>query len=152
MAAFFLRKFLNDADLAAITAAIGEAEKSTTGEIRVCIRHRRHWKERKLTLHELALGEFLRLHMERTSKRTGVLILLLFNERRFHIIGDEGIHAKVGDALWGKVAAKMGEQFRSGHFRQGIVAGVEEVGKELATHFPRTMLGPNELPDDVIIE
>lgn len=152
MAAWFLRKYLNDTDLAAITAAIGEAEAHTIGEIRVSIRHRRHWKERKLSLHELTVGEFQRLGMENTRGRTGVLILLLFSERAFQIVGDEGIHAVVGDELWTRIAQAMSADFKQGRFRDGIVHGVQAVGAELAEHFPKTEGDVNELGNDVVVK
>lgn len=151
MAAFFLRKYLNDADLAAITAAIGEVEKSTIGEIRVAIRHRRQWKERKLTLHEIALAEFSRLRMEMTKARTGVLILLLFSEHKFHIVGDSGIHAEMGDAAWASIAQSMSAHFKEGNFRDGIIFGIRAVGKELIEHFPKTAGDIDELSNEVAV-
>ena len=152
MSAWFLRNYLKDADLAAITTAVSMAERNTDGEIRVCIRHRRHWKERKLSLHEIAVGEFQRLGMHNTATHAGVLILLLFSERKFHIIGDSGIHAKVGDQTWEHIAHSMGLHFKQGKFRDGIIHGVEQVGEKIATYFPKTEGDVNQLADDVVVD
>src|SRR5690242_15751416 len=94
------KRILSDEDLRILSEKISEAETGTSGEIRVVVRHARHWKERSLTLHELALREFRRLNMHKTAGRTGVLILLLVSEKSFQIIGDEGIHAKVKEGTW----------------------------------------------------
>jgi uncharacterized membrane protein len=149
MAQWFLRKYLNNLDLAQITSAVAVAEQGTLGEIRVAIRHRRHWRERKLTLHELTVQEFQRMGMQKTAERSGVLILLLISERKFHIVADEGIHLKVADGTWESVASSMGKHFKSGQFRIGIIQGVETVGKILAEHFPRGDKKGNELTDEV---
>ena len=144
------KKYLSKDDLHAIGAAIGEAEKSTSGEIRVVVRHRKHWGEGKLQLHELALKEFYKLGMEKTKERTGVMIMILFSTRQFHIVGDEGIHAKVPDGTWDSIAQQMTAHFKKGNYRDGIDEAVAEVGKVLAANFPRSEKNTNELPDDVV--
>jgi len=148
----FIRRFLSEKDLETIANLIAEVEKQTIGEIRVSIRERKHFLERKLTLHELALREFYRLGMEKTRQRTGVLIFLLFSEKKFHIIADEGIHRRVSDGTWERVADAMSAHFRRGHFCQGICEGIERVGKILAENFPTQAGDVNELPNQVNIE
>lgn len=135
-----------------VSAAIAEVEQKTSGEIRVVLRHVRHKKEKALSLHELALHEFHHLGMEKTQHRTGILILILFAERKFHIIADEGIHAKVDDGTWDKLAGKMSAHFKNEKYRGGIIETVREVGSLLARHFPRQAGDADELPNDVIEE
>lgn len=147
---FLLRKYLGEEDIKAVTAKIAGVENQTSGEIRVSIRHRRQWRERKHSLHELALAEFTRLGMQRTIDRTGVLILLLMSERKFHIIADEGIHTKVAEGTWDSIAGGMSSQFKEGRFAQGICDAVEAVGNELRKHFPRKPDDRNELPNEVV--
>jgi uncharacterized membrane protein len=146
----FGSKYFSKEDLQSITRAIAAAERSTGGEIRVVVRHRRHWKERKLSLHELTLGEFHRLGMQNTRERIGVLILLLLSERQFQIIADEGIHRKVGDGTWNEIAAGMTAHFKSGNYLAGILEAVGKVGDVLHEHFPGRHSDGNELPDDVV--
>jgi uncharacterized membrane protein len=145
-----MKKYLTKEHLHELSASISEAERNTSGQIRVVLRHRRHWNERKLSLHDLAMKEFFRLKMERTRDRTGVLILLLFSERKFHVLADEGIHAKVPDGTWEKVAEKMSGHFKGGKFVAGISEAIRAVGAELARHFPRRSDGTNELPNDIV--
>lgn len=148
----FLKKYLSDEDLHRISSAIAKAERNTKGEIRVSIRHRRHWRERSMPLHVLALGEFHRLGMHRTKERTGVLILLLFSERRFQIIADEGIHGRVEDGTWDALAEKISLHFREGKFCEGLIGAVSNVGAVLAKHFPGDAVSADELPNEVDVQ
>ena len=148
----FLKKYLSETDLAGIAAKIGEAEETTSGEIRISIRHRRHWRERKLSLHELAVREFHRLNMHGTRERNGVLILLLFSERKFHIVADEGVHGKVQDGTWDLIADGMASHFKQGNFCDGICEGISAVGEVLRRHFPPHTGDQNELPNEVSIQ
>lgn len=146
----FLKKYLSDEELKAVAAKITEAERNTSGEIRVSIRHSRSLNERKLSLHELALKEFTHLNMQKTAGRTGVLILLLMSERKFHVIADEGIHKKVQEGAWDRIAESMSTHFRAGNFSRGICDAVDAVGAELKKHFPSQTNNRDELPNDVI--
>ena len=144
------KRYLSKKDFQSLSSTIGDAEKSTCGQIRVVVRHRRHRSEWKLTLHELALGEFYRLGMEKTHARTGVLILILFSERQFQIVADDGIHTRVEDGTWEKIAEEMSSHFRKGRFRDGIAEAIRTVGAVLAHHFPRESGDANELPDEIV--
>jgi uncharacterized membrane protein len=93
---------------------------------------------------------FDRLGMRQTRDRNAILFFLVPGRRRFAILGDEGIHAKVGPEFWKKVAAAVGAHFAKGEFTEGLVDGIETVGRELASHFPFDPQGDvNELSDDI---
>jgi len=51
------------------------------------------------------------------------------------VLGDEGIHARVGDEFWQAVAARMAARFRVHDWTGGLVDGIQEIGERLATHF-----------------
>jgi uncharacterized membrane protein len=146
----FENKYLSKTDLKSLSAVIADAEKNTAGEIRVVIRQRRHWKERKLSLHDLTLREFYRLGMQNTRDKTGVLILLLLSERKFQIIADEGIHKKVEDGKWDKLAGSMTDCFKKGNYSEGIAETIRAVGDELSKHFPRRPDDTDELSNEII--
>ena len=139
-------------DLAAIAIAVGEAEKTTAGEIRVSIRQRRKWREKKRTIEELTRQEFHLLGMTKTKDRTGILIFLLLEDKKFFILADDGIHAKVEDGTWDKITKEMSDHFSQKNFRLGIIHGVKSVGGELAKYFPRKSDDTNQLPNDVHIQ
>ena len=136
-------------DLAAIALAVSEAEKTTAGEIRVSIRQKRKWREKKRTIEEIARQEFHVLGMTKTKDRTGILIFLLLEDKKFFILADDGIHTKVKDGSWDKIAGEMSDHFSQKNFRLGILHGVKSVGAELAKYFPRKYDDTNELPNDV---
>lgn len=144
------KPYFSKDDLNTLSAVIAEAEKKTSGQIRIVVRHSKHWNEKRLSLHQLALKEFHRLGMQHTRNRTGVLLLLLFSERKFHIIADEGIHKKVDDGTWDRIAEVLSAHFKEGRYVQGISDAVTAVGAELTKHFPRSARDTNELPNDVV--
>ncbi|MBI5463719.1 MAG: TPM domain-containing protein [Ignavibacteriales bacterium] len=145
------KHILSKDDLHAVTEAIRAAERKSSGEIRVEIRQRRHRKERALSIEQIARREFVSLGMTKTKGRTGILIFLLLEDRKFQILADQGIHEKVDDSVWAELANHMSKHFAHGEFRRGLVRTVEAVGDLLAQHFPRSSADRNELPDDVKI-
>lgn len=147
-----VKYFFPPEDLKAIADAIGEAEKTTLGEIRVDVRQRRNWLERKFSVEAMARREFKKLGMMQTKQRTGILIFLLLQDRAFYILADEGIHRKVEDGTWDAIAGEMSKHFSQKNFRFGIIHGVKRVGEILTRHFPEDPKDKkNELPNEVSI-
>ncbi len=147
---YFAKKILSKEDLQALAGEIGEIEKKTSGEIRIVLRHRRHFTERKMSLQDLALKEFHKLGMSRTKHKSGVLIFLLVAERKFQIVADEGIHSKVEDGTWDSVAASMSRHFKANSFRKGLSEALQTVGQILVKHVPREGNEGNELSNEVV--
>ncbi|MBI4991719.1 MAG: TPM domain-containing protein [Candidatus Harrisonbacteria bacterium] len=139
--------FFSEEALARIKEAVGEAEKKTSGEIRVVVLQKCDYLDSRIQ----ALMEFERAGMQNTRDKTGVLILLALRERKFEIVADEGINAKIVPEEWQKLSADMAQYFRDGLFAEGVLLAVNRVGHELAEHFPRKSDDINELPDDVIL-
>jgi uncharacterized membrane protein len=128
-----------------VVEAIQQAEHMTSGEIRVSVASF-FWGD----VAKVADKAFQRLHMEKTAARNGVLFFVVPSRKRFVILGDAGIHAKVGQAFWEDVAACVAARFREGDFTQGLVNGIHLVGERLAEHFPSAGADDqNELPDEV---
>src|SRR5512133_332625 len=132
-------------DQAQVVAAIRAAEQVTSGEIRVSVAPF-FWGDVEKT----AGKAFRRLGMANTADRNGVLIFLVPSRKRFAILGDVGIHEKVGQAFWEEASACLSAQFRQGAFTEGLVEVIQLVGERLATHFPYAGTADrNELPEDV---
>lgn len=127
-----------------VVAAIADAERKTSGEIRIVI-SRQNIAEPVAE----AQKQFERLGMTDTVLRNGVLILLAPRSHTFAVIGDTAIHEKCGAAFWTDLAAAMTEHFRAGDFTGGLVQGIERAGGLLATHFPRAHDDKNELPNSI---
>lgn len=100
---------------------------------------------------EQALQEFHLLRLRETRERTGVLIFVSLFEHRVVVLGDAGIHAKVGDAHWERTRDAVLEGIVRGSLADGLVAGVRACGDVLAEHFPRTPGNENEIADRLIV-
>lgn len=142
------RKFIKKIDAARIKQAIQAAEKSTSGEIRVSVAPFFWGKVRPV-----AETAFVRLGMANAKMRNGILFFIVPSRRKFIILGDKGIHEKVGQEFWEHLASAMSKEFKKGQFLDGLLIGIEEVGKHLAVHFPfNPMTDKNELADDIDFE
>ncbi len=127
-----------------IVAAIREAEKKTSGEIRVFISHKKIDDPIPV-----AQAHFVEMGMAKTQDRNGVLIFVAPRAHKFAIIGDTGVHARCGDDFWRQVADEMTGHFRKSEFSSGIIHGITRAGELLASHFPRHPGDRNQLPDDI---
>jgi uncharacterized membrane protein len=139
--------FLKAVDHDRIVAAIAEAEKRTSGEIRVFV-------SRKKTDDALrAAGQcFKKLKMDQTPLRNAVLLFIAPVSHRFAVIGDTAVHAKCGDDFWREVVEGMESGLKRGDFTEALLHGVEKVSSLLAAHFPPDPEGRNNLPDAVVEE
>lgn len=133
---------LAPADEAKILEAIRRAEARTSGEIRVHLENR--CRGDVLTA---ARAVFDRLGMRRTEARNGVLFFVAIGDRRFAVVGDEGIDRAVGAAFWDGIRDGLRERFRRGDFAGGLEAAILEAGEALSRFFPRRDGDRNELPD-----
>jgi len=128
-----------------IQQAIREAERRTSGEVRVAVAHF-FWG----SVEKAADRCFERLGMTKTADRNGILFFVVPSRRRFVVRGDAGIHEKVGAPFWTSVAEAVAKHFKAGDYTSGLVEGITTVGQQLAVHFPHQgEKDANELPDAV---
>lgn len=127
-----------------ILTAIEEAERCTSGEIRVFISH-----QKVADPVAAAQEKFENLNMRATAERNGILFFIAPRSRNFAIIGDEGIHARCGDGFWQELASTLSAAFREGKLTEGLVATIERCGTLLSEHFPRRGDDRNELPNEI---
>lgn len=114
----------------------------------------RHFVPERRATHaaeEQASQEFYRQGLRETRDRTGILIFVSLFERRVVVLGDVGIHAKVGDDHWQKTRDAILAGIARGALADGIVAGVKACGDVLAEHFPASSKSANELEDRLIV-
>ena len=139
------RKLLKAIDVERVKAAIAAAECSASGEVRVSVAPF-FWG----SVRRVAEKAFVRLGMTGTKDRNGVLFFIVPARKKFTVLGDEGIHAKVDRNFWESLAGLMSGHFRKGEFTEGLVAAIEEAGRQLAAHFPcDPSTDVNELTDDI---
>ena len=136
--------FFSKEQQAQILASVKEAELETSGEIRVHI-------ETSLSgdVLDRAAWLFRKMGMDKTAERNGVLFYLVVSDRKFAIIGDAGINAKVPAGFWDDISEVLKKDFKEGKFTEGLVEGIIMAGNQLKTHFPHRLEDVNELPDDI---
>jgi uncharacterized membrane protein len=142
-----VRAFLGEDDLATVAQAIAAAEARTSAEIRVHLDHRCPGDAMPR-----AVAVFERLGMHRTAARHGVLIYVSIDDHKLAVLGDQGIHERVGQAYWERLVEAVLGHFREERPRDGLLHAVADVGAVLARHFPRRRGDVNELSDQVSIE
>ncbi len=135
----------NEQEQELIANTIAEAEKLTSGEIRIAID-----KHCEGDAFEKATSYFAKLGMEKTKHRNGVLIYLAHADHKFAIIGDQGIHKVVPADFWETTRTAMQAHFAGGNLVQGVIAGITLAGEKLALFFPYQNGDINELPNDII--
>jgi len=140
------RDFLSKLEHARIVSAIREAESKTSGEIRVYIQRGKFETDPV----RLAQKKFQRLGMHKTHERNAVLIFVAPRAHKFAVVGDKAIHEKCGEQFWQHVVDGMRVHFQDEKFSHALTEAISEVGKVLATHFPRTSADANELPDEIV--
>jgi len=127
-----------------IIQAIKDAEKETSGEIRVHL-------DLRCTGAALdqAVKMFEKLKMHETRLRNGTLIYIAVKDHKFAIFGDEGINEIVSDNFWEDVKDEMRNYFIKAQFADGVSRGIYLVGEKLKVFFPYKQDDVNELPDDI---
>lgn len=136
------KEFQKQINESRILFAIREAERKTSGEIRIMISD-----QKVQDPVQEAQKIFVREKMDRTRERNAVLIWIAPVCQKFAVIGDQGIHEKVGNEFWSQMVQKVGEAFKKGCFTEGLVQAIETVGEGLAKYFPRKTDDQNELSD-----
>ena len=136
--------FLSKEEEQEIVQAIVEAEKNTSGEVRVHIEN--HSNKTPL---ERAQEVFFELKMEATNDRNGVLFYVSVTDKKFAIIGDQGINELVATDFWNATKEIVLNHFKQGAFKQGLVEGIIKAGEMLEKYFPWEHGDVNELSDEI---
>lgn len=124
--------------------AIREAEKNTSGEIRVHFEN--HCKKEVL---DCAAQIFAELKMHKTAQRNGILIYIALEDKKVAVIGDIGINSRVPINYWEAIKDRMIVKFREGRICEGVCEAVLATGQQLKEYFPYEKGDINELPDDI---
>lgn len=136
--------FFTNEEQETLLAAIREAEKETSGEIRLHIE-----TSIKGDVLDEAAWAFKKLGMDKTKERNGVLFYMVVKDRKFAILGDAGINARVPAGFWDCISDLLSRNFKEGKFAEGLAEGIILAGKQLKTHFPYQKDDVNELTDEI---
>ncbi|MDR5589423.1 TPM domain-containing protein [Christiangramia sp. SM2212] len=137
--------FLSKSEEEEIVDAIRQAERTTSGEIRVHLEP----STGELDIFERAMEVFHMLKMDNTKQDNGVLIYVAVEDRNFVIYGDKGINDVVADDFWESTKDLIVSHFKKGRFKDGLVEGIIKAGEQLQKHFPWDENDTNELSDQI---
>ena len=141
------KHFFNHADEQRIVNAIAASEKQTSGEIRVFVESHCRFVDPL----DRAAEAFLKLKMDGTEQRNGVLLYVALKDRQMAIFGDKGIHEKVGNEFWNDKVQTILSHFSKADYAGGLEKIVMEIGATLSSYFPYDGTNDkNELPDDIV--
>jgi uncharacterized membrane protein len=139
------RTFFSAEEQRLIINAIREAERSTSGEVRVYVESRCSYVDAI----DRAVEIFGQMGMQATAERNGVLVYVAIKDHQLAVLGDEGIHKKVGNDYWRTEVQKMIRDFNREDYAKGIAGCVEDIGQALQKYFPYTDKDKNELSDEI---
>lgn len=141
------KKFFLQEENEKIVRSIQDAEKQTSGEIRLFVESRCKYVEPL----DRAAEIFAKLQMEKTELRNGVLFYVAIKDKQLAIFADSGIHAATGDQHWKEVVQQILSVFSKESVVAGITTTVVKIGDALKKHFPYDeTVDKNELPDEII--
>ena len=148
MLSLFKKKaFFSQEENDKIVAAIRNAEKCTSGEVRVFIESRCKYIDPL----DRAMQLFAQLKMEDTRDRNAVLLYVALKDRQLAVYADSGIHQKVGDQFWEEAVNNILLHFDKENYANGIVQCIAAIGDALKENFPFDAgTDKNELPDEII--
>lgn len=139
-----VKKFFTADEQLQIVEAIQEAEKNTSGEIRIHIDGFCFGSAVKK-----AQKLFQKLGMFQTEDRNGILIYIAVLSHKIAVVGDEGIHNKLGTEYWESIVKEIVDAFAHHKKVEGLRKGIIHCGDQLKVHFPYQSNDKNELNDSI---
>ena len=136
--------FFTEKEQLQIVETIKAAELNTSGEIRLHIEP--YCKD---DVYDRATEVFEKLGMHVTKLKNGVLFYLAYEDKKFAVLGDQGIHEKVSQQFWDEEKAMMTEYFKTGKFCEGLSLAIQKAGEKLKAHFPYQDDDTDELTNDI---
>jgi len=143
--ALLFSSIFSSKDKTKLVGAITEAEKKTSGEIRL-------YMEAKCMDEPLdrAIEVFSNLKMFETDARNGILIYIAFESKKIAIYGDTAIHNLLGHQFWNHTINNLSHNFKKRNYTPGLIDCIMDLGEKLAYYFPITATDRNELPNDIV--
>ena len=141
------KEFFSKEENEMIVQAIRDAERQTSGELRVFVEGRCRFVDPL----DRAMEIFTMLKMENTEYRNGVLFYVAIKDRQLAIFADNGIHSATGPQYWKDVVKNILSLFNKESYAIGIKECIVKIGEALKNHFPfDPEIDKNELPDEII--
>jgi len=149
----WVNSYFSEDELKDVQSAIDQVESKTVGEIVLSVRNKRSILEKLYTKHELAIKDFDTLGVANTRERTGILIFIIFEEKYYDVIADEGIYAKIHANTWNALERKLKKEFANKSYSAGILHIIEKAGEILEKEFPTRAgaVNDDEISGEIVI-
>ena len=146
-----VKRALPDSAMDALERVIGMAERGSSGQVRLVVEA--HWPlmhVKHVAPRQRAIEWFSQLRVWDTEHNNGVLLYLLFAERRVEIVADRGFNQLVTQAQWDAICRALEKHFSGGAFEAGLSEGIHAIGELQREHFAADR-GPNEQSDRPVL-
>ena len=146
-----VKKALPDSAMDRLERAIGLAERGSSGQVRMIVEA--HWplmQVKRTEPRQRAIEWFSQLRVWDTEHNNGVLLYLLFAERRVEIVADRGFNRLVTQSQWDAICRALEKHFGNGAFEAGLSEGINAIGELQREYFAADM-GPNEQSDSPVL-
>lgn len=141
------KEFFSEEEKQQLVDAIQKAEHQTSGEVRIFVES----KCRFVDALDRAQEIFVSLKMHETELKNATLVYVAVKDKQVAVLGDEGIHQKVGEQYWKDIVSSMLMHFKKEKLIDGICYAIHDLGEALKTHFPyNSNTDKNELPDEIV--
>ena len=141
------KEFFSAKDKEQIVQAIRNAERETSGEVRIFVESRNPM----VNVMDRASEIFFKLKMQNTEHRNAVLLYIAMKDKELALFGDEGIYNKVGADYWNNEVKNMIAQFSKENISNGIEQCIQDIGQTLKEKIPyEATTDKNELPDNIV--
>ena len=110
------KQFFSKEENEIIVQSIRDAEKQTSGEIRIFVES----KCRFIDPLDRAYEIFTQLKMDKTDHRNGVLFYVALKDKQLAIFADKGIHEAIGEQYWKDVVTHILVFFNKENYATGI--------------------------------
>jgi len=133
-----------------IAHTIADVEDATGADIRISIRDLREAGEADMSVKELAEKEFATLGMHREDGN-GILLLILYHERKFYVCGDAGVHSNVHPETWDDIAKTLGSHFAKADYEGGLREALKRIEHHLKGKLKAGKAAINHSNDEVVL-
>lgn len=103
-------------------------------------------------VHSRAIIELEDVRLRHTERRTGVLLMVSWFERKVVVIGDEAISKKIKPEEWQSMVEDFAADLKAGQLAQGFTKSIRRTGEILRQHFPAEGHNADEIRNDLVIK
>ena len=125
-----MEQFFSADDLCDLTGMLKQIEQAASCEVVVRI------VRDKIGTDQAARSEFMRLGLDRSTEKTGLLLYINLFHRRFIFLAGDGIVARLGKSWLEAYADMLEDRFRKYQFGFGLHDVIARIGRDLMEHFP----------------